>query len=105
MAHLHTNKIILLGWSWGSIIGVEMARKRPEIFTAYVGTGQIVNEQAGEAISYAKVLAKAHAQGDQRAVGEIEAGPPPYTKQSDLGTQRKWSSIYAGEPTPIVEIT
>jgi proline iminopeptidase len=89
-AHLHTNKIILLGWSWGSIIGVEMVRKRPDLFAAYVGTGQIVNEQAGEAISYARVLEKAHARGDQRAVRELEAGPPPYTKQADLGTQRKW---------------
>lgn len=103
--HLHTNKIILLGWSWGSIIGVEMVRKRPDLFAAYIGAGQIVNEQLGEAISYTRVLAKAHAQGDQRAVRELEAGPPPYTKQADLGTQRKWSSIYAGDSTPIVEIT
>jgi pimeloyl-ACP methyl ester carboxylesterase len=103
--YLHTNKIILLGWSWGSVIGVEMVRKRPDLFAAYVGTGQIVNEQAGEAISYTRVLAKAHAQGDQRAIKELEAGPPPYTKQADLGTQRKWSSIYAGDSPPIVEIT
>jgi pimeloyl-ACP methyl ester carboxylesterase len=104
-AHLHTDKIILLGWSWGSIIGAEMVRKRPDLFAAYVGTGQIVNEQAGEAISYFRVLAKARAQGDQRAVREHEAGPPPYKKQADPGTQRKWSSIYAGDSTPVVEIT
>jgi pimeloyl-ACP methyl ester carboxylesterase len=103
--YLHSGRIILLGWSWGSVIGVEMARKRPDLFAAYVGTGQIVNEQAGEAVSYAAVLAKAHARGDRRAIGELEAGPPPYTKQADLGTQRKWSSIYAGDSTPIVEIT
>lgn len=29
-AHLHTNKVILLDWSWGSIIGVETVRKRPD---------------------------------------------------------------------------
>jgi pimeloyl-ACP methyl ester carboxylesterase len=104
-AHLHANKIILLGWSWGSIIGVEMVRKRPDLFAAYVGTGQIVNEQAGEVISYIRVLAKARGQGDQRAVRELEAGPPPYTKEADPGTQRKWYSIYAGDSAPSVEIT
>jgi pimeloyl-ACP methyl ester carboxylesterase len=104
-AYLHTNKIILLGWSWGSIIGVEMARKRPDLFVAYVGTGQIVNEQAGEAISYTKVLEEAHARGDQQAVRELEASPPPYAKQADLGTQRKWSSIYMGDSAPVVELT
>jgi pimeloyl-ACP methyl ester carboxylesterase len=104
-AHLHIHRIILLGWSWGSIMGVEMVRQRPDLFAAYVGAGQIVNEQEGEAISYARVLAKARAQGDGRAVRELEAGPPPYKKQADLGAQRKWSSIYAGDSTPIVEIT
>jgi pimeloyl-ACP methyl ester carboxylesterase len=103
-AHLHRNKIILLGWSWGSIIGVEMVRKRPDLFAAYVGTGQIVNEQAGEAISYSRVLERAYAARDEQAVRELEAGPPPYSRQAELGTQRKWSSIYAGDSTPIVEI-
>ena len=103
--HLHRDRIILLGWSWGSIVGVEMARKRLDLFAAYVGTGQIVNEQAGEAISYAKVLAIARARGDRQAVKELEAGPPPYKKLADVGTQRKWSSIYAGDPAPAVQFT
>ena len=38
--HLNKPKVILLGWSWGSIIGIEMARARPDLFVAYVGTGQ-----------------------------------------------------------------
>jgi pimeloyl-ACP methyl ester carboxylesterase len=102
--HLHKEKMILLGWSWGSIIGVEMARKRPGLFAAYVGTGQIVNEQAGEAISYAKVLASERARGDRQAVKELEAGPPPYKKLADVGNQRKWSSIYAGDPSPAMQL-
>jgi pimeloyl-ACP methyl ester carboxylesterase len=38
--HLHKDKIILLGFSWGSLLGVHMAKQRPDLFYAYVGTGQ-----------------------------------------------------------------
>jgi pimeloyl-ACP methyl ester carboxylesterase len=32
--------LILLGHSWGSIIATGMAQQRPDLFAAYVGTGQ-----------------------------------------------------------------
>ena len=33
--------LILFGHSWGSIIATGMAQQRPELFAAYVGTGQV----------------------------------------------------------------
>lgn len=103
--HLHKDRIIIIGWSWGSILGVHMVQARPDLFAAYVGTGQIVNMQAGEAIVYSQVLASARGMGNRRAVQELESiGPPPYKTQSALGTQRKWASILAGDETPVLKI-
>lgn len=39
--HLGTEKVLLLGHSWGSVVGVEMVKRRPDLFAAYVGTGQV----------------------------------------------------------------
>lgn len=103
--HLHKDRIIILGWSWGSILGVHMVRSRPDVFAAYVGTGQIVNMQAGEALAYSHVLAEARGMGNRRAIQELESiGPPPYKTQGALGTQRKWASILAGDKSPILKI-
>lgn len=33
--------LILFGHSWGSIFGTAMVRQRPDLFAAYVGTGQV----------------------------------------------------------------
>jgi pimeloyl-ACP methyl ester carboxylesterase len=89
------DKIVLLGWSWGSVLGVHMVKKRPDLFAAYVGTGQVVAMQEGEAIAYANVLAKARLRGDGDAIAELEAlGPPPYAGLEELETQRKWATIY-----------
>jgi pimeloyl-ACP methyl ester carboxylesterase len=91
----HRQNIILLGWSWGSALGTHMVKARPDLFAAYVGTGQIVNMDEGEALAYSRVLGKARAQDDRAAIRDLEAiGPPPYDSLSKLGTQRKWASMY-----------
>lgn len=36
--HLGKKKIILFGTSWGSVLGVTMATKRPDLFTRMLST-------------------------------------------------------------------
>ena len=40
---LQKDKIVLVGHSWGSILGVFMAKARPDLFYAFVGTGQVAD--------------------------------------------------------------
>jgi pimeloyl-ACP methyl ester carboxylesterase len=94
-ARLGKDKIVLVGWSWGSILGVHMVKARPDLFAAYVGTGQVVAMQDGEALAYASVLAKARQRADDDAIGELEAiGAPPYTALTEIAVQRKWATQY-----------
>jgi pimeloyl-ACP methyl ester carboxylesterase len=77
--HLRVDKIIVLGWSWGTIVGVEMARKRPDLFAAYVGTGQMTSVPALERWYYEHSGALARETADSRALADLERiGPPPY---------------------------
>jgi pimeloyl-ACP methyl ester carboxylesterase len=93
--HLHKRKIIVLGLSWGTTLGVYMVKARSELFYAYVGTGQMVNAPEAEMITYRQVLGKARARGDRNAVKELEKiGPPPYVSQAAMGVQRKWGRAY-----------
>jgi pimeloyl-ACP methyl ester carboxylesterase len=93
--HLHKDKIIVVGHSWGTILGIHMAKARPDLFYAYVGAGQVANAQENEAVNYARVLAKAKAVGDNKAVAELQAsGPPPYPVMKALTTQRIWAQAY-----------
>jgi pimeloyl-ACP methyl ester carboxylesterase len=93
---LHKDKIIIVGHSWGTILGIRMAKARPDLFYAYVGAGQFVNAQENEAVNYARVLDKAKALGDTKAVAELQAsGPPPYPVMKALTTPRIWAQTYA----------
>ena len=92
---IHCDRVILVGVSWGSIVGVRMALQRPDLFTAYVGTGQFANMREGDALAYAQTLAKAKARGDAASVRTLErSGPPPYRSQAQLGAQRRIAIAY-----------
>lgn len=94
--HLNKKKIIILGGSWGSILGVYMAHARPDLFYAYVGSAQLVNTRKNEAASYARVLEMARAAGDQQAITDLtRIGPPPWDSLfKSWPVFRKWRRVY-----------
>ena len=76
---LQKDKLILLGHSMGSIVGVAMAKSRPDLFDAYVGTEQVVTMARNEATSYEMMLTRLRAAGDEKNISVLERiGPPPY---------------------------
>ncbi|CAN5875732.1 alpha/beta hydrolase [soil metagenome] len=83
-------KLILAGLSWGSILGVEMARRRPDLFHAYVGAGKVIDILANEAVGYADLAARIAKAGDTKAAAQLATiGPPPYADMKTLLDQRK----------------
>ena len=101
-SHLHKDKIVLVGHSWGSILGIGMIKKRPELFAAYVGTGQVVNGPRNAQLNYIHELALAHSAHDDLALAELtELGSPPYRTMEGIGTLRKWGNLLSqgsGDP-------
>jgi len=54
IAHTGQPKIFLVGHSWGSALGIHLLKRRPELFSAYVGTGQLVRVPARTSSFYFK---------------------------------------------------
>jgi pimeloyl-ACP methyl ester carboxylesterase len=76
---LAVDKLILLGWSWGTVVGVEMARKRPDLFAAYVGTGQMTSVPALGRWYYEDTQVAARETANSAALAELNRiGAPPY---------------------------
>lgn len=102
--HLKVKKIILVGGSWGSALAVNMALARPQMYAAYLGTGQMVNGRENETASYAKMIDLARAAVDEKSIAALEAmGPPPWTNPRHPGAFRRISRVYeakASTPAP-----
>lgn len=93
---LARTKALVLGISGGSVVGLMLARQRPDLLSAYIGTGQFVDWATQDRLSYDLLLARARAAGDQAIVGDlVRIGPPPYADaETDL-----IKSGYAGAMT------
>lgn len=92
---LKKKDVILFGSSWGSVLAVHMAKSRPELFTAYLGTGQLVSHPENDLASYRKTLALARAAGDAKTLAAIEPlGEPPWTNPRAPGILRRATRSY-----------
>ena len=82
--HLHKrfpkSDLILLGHSWGSVVATGVVQKRPELFDAYVGTGQVSSWAAITNWQFDFLKEKARSSGDTAALASLEAiGKPDPT--------------------------
>ena len=92
---LQKDKLILVGHSWGSILGLSMIRARPDAFHAFVGTGQVADSTRNYTVAYEALLKQARALNERTAVEELLAiGPPPYKDFRGWSVQRKWSNLF-----------
>lgn len=83
---LGKEKIALLGHSFGSMLGVNMVKRRPELFSVFVGTGQASDLPRSLAMEYQRLLASAKAAQDVRTVRELAAiGQPPFSNLKQAG--------------------
>jgi len=73
------DKVYLVGQSWGSILGVLAVQQHPELYRAFVGTGQMVSPRETDRIFYRDTLAWARQTGNSDLVATLtDIGPPPY---------------------------
>jgi len=102
--HLRTRygkqKIILMAHSWGTVPALGAALKRPDLFHAYVGAGQVISTRENERISFDYALAEATKRKDQEALKDLASIAPypgelPITRER-IVTARKWPQHYGG---------
>lgn len=78
------DKVYLVGQSWGTILGVLAVQRRPELFSAFVGVGQMVSPVETDRIFYRDTLAWARESGNTALVDTLTtSGPPPYASILD----------------------
>jgi pimeloyl-ACP methyl ester carboxylesterase len=89
---LHKSKIVVLGHSWGTMVGLRMVHDRPDLYSAYVGTGQVVSIPEKEPVVYDRAMAHLRAAHDEAGVRALQAiGRPPYRSSDDLLAERNLS--------------
>jgi pimeloyl-ACP methyl ester carboxylesterase len=92
----HEERIYLHGNSWGSTLGVLAAQQRPDLYHAFIGSGQMVSQRATDVMFWEDTLAWAQDNGREALVETLRAnGPPPYARILDyepaLSHEHDWN--------------
>jgi proline iminopeptidase len=78
------DQIYLAGQSYGTVPGVLAVQRQPELYSAFVGVGQMVSPTETDQIFYRDTLAWARETGNTDLVDTLTSnGPPPYDNMLD----------------------
>lgn len=95
------DKIFVLGHSWGSYLGMELVRRKPQWLHAYIGMGQMIDAPESERRGWAWTLAKARQDGNAEAIADL-LSVAPYAQGkaavpvANIMKQRQWLNYYGG---------
>jgi proline iminopeptidase len=100
-SELGKSKVFVAGHSWGSFLGLELAKRHPGALHAYIGVGQLTNGPESERRGWRFALDAAKRAGNSAAVRELEAIAPYFppgrcASLEDIYTQRRWLDHYGG---------
>ncbi|MBB6730155.1 alpha/beta fold hydrolase [Cohnella zeiphila] len=103
---LRQDKLILVGSSVGSVVGTRMAKRRPELFHAYVGTDQNVNIE-GHQLSYRmnlKGLREANCAKGIKLFEQIGPDPSRWSLE-DFDRKNRWMvKVVTPAPNMIMDL-
>ncbi len=109
-------KIYLLGHSWGSFLGIQVAAAAPDRFHAYIGMGQVSHQIRSEVAAHRHLVDAYRARGDLRMVRRLEEAPVSLSEGTSdawlrlrdgamhrlgVGTTREMRSVITGVALPL----
>jgi proline iminopeptidase len=69
----------MLGESWGSTLGVLAVQRQPELYYAWIGSGQMVSQRETDRRLYHDVINLAEQKGNEQLAAKMRSyGEPPY---------------------------
>lgn len=89
-------KLYLVGESWGTVLGFNMAAKHAELLNAYIAFSPVVDQTKSEQILLEKLKLEAKEKGIVQAQNELNTVKVPFENDEQLRFSRKWMLSHDG---------
>ena len=101
LQYLCKDKMILLAESMGTLTGLPLAKRRPDLFSALVATDLYVDITSNEALKHQLTLERVRSEGNTKGVTALEriGGDPTAWDLHDWNVNMAWA-FKTNEPTP-----
>jgi len=88
------DKVVVLGHSWGTMLGMTLVKRYPELFSAFVGTGMVISVMENERVGYERAVQVATERNISEALADLKAiAPYPHPELGTKATRhilRRW---------------
>jgi pimeloyl-ACP methyl ester carboxylesterase len=92
-------KLFVFGWSWGTVLGFDLAKRMPEKIYAYFAVSPVVHQVKSEELSLQEMKTKAQKDGNTKAITELSKVKIPFENAEQLFLDRKWLfTLINGQP-------
>lgn len=68
-------KIYIMGHSWGSLLGILTVQQQPELFHAFIGIGQVAQQDRSERLAYTYMLNEFCKRNDTKMIRRLKKFP------------------------------
>ena len=100
----HRRKLYLVGFSWGTVLGIHMAQQYPNLLYAYVGVSQVVHQVESERLLLQRLKEQATTAKNNTALKELSLVKIPFGTREHLYYQRKWLFAFNDGPRSEAEL-
>ena len=100
LQRFHRPKLYLVGFSWGTVLGLKMAQQYPNLLYAYVAVSQMVDQVKSEQMLLQRLQEQAATAKNQTALQELSLVKVPFENTDELYYQRKWLFHFTNNPVP-----
>jgi pimeloyl-ACP methyl ester carboxylesterase len=97
-------KLYLVGFSWGTVLGIKMARQYPSLLYAYIAVSQLVHQVKSEQLLLQRLKQLAVTTKNQTALKELSLVKVPFETKDQLFYQRKWLLASNNNPMPASQL-
>lgn len=94
LKRFNQDRLILVGHSWGSAVGLQAVHRAPQMYRAFVSTGQMANFSNATSAGYQALLEHAGLNGDKELEATLKAlGQPPYVGSEGKSKRAKYVGL------------
>jgi pimeloyl-ACP methyl ester carboxylesterase len=98
LRRFHRPKLYLVGFSWGTVLGIKMAQQYPHLLYAYIAVSQLVHQEKSEQLLLQRLKGQAVSTKNQTELNELSLIKIPFETKDQLYYQRKWLFVYIHRP-------
>lgn len=93
LVKFNRQKLFVFGWSWGTVLGFDLAKRVPEKLYAYFAVSPVIDQLTSEQLLLQEMKENAKKDANQKAIAELATIKIPFGNIEQTFLDRKWMFI------------